>query len=116
MPFCYQPQPGQNGRERKILGYHRSFPLADVEDIQFYADYTAVANTKIKLHFIFTGPEFWTYTDDEWYDAKANSYDFFGLITNTDWKKGTYTLVIIAEPQTLSSGAECVAMCVFKLE
>ena len=90
-------------------------PLAEVEDIQFYADFTAVANTKIKLHFIFTGPEFWYYTDDEWYDAKTNSYDFFGLITNTDWKKGTYTLVIVAEPQTLSSGAECIAVCVFKL-
>jgi len=87
-------------------------PLAEV----FYADFTAVANTKVKFHFIFTGPEFWTYTDDEWYDAKSNVYDFFGLITNTDWKKGTYTLVIVAEPQTLSSGAECVAVCVFRIQ
>lgn len=91
-------------------------PLAKVDEIHFYADYTAVANTKVKFHFTFTGPEFWTYTDDEWYDAKANSYDFFGIITTTDWKKGTYTLVIVAEPQTLSSGAECVAICKFKLE
>jgi hypothetical protein len=90
--------------------------LAEVDELQFYVDFTAVANTKVKFHFIFTGPEFWTYTDDEWYDAKSNSYDFYGLITTTDWKKGTYTLVVVAEPQTLSSGAECVAMCVFRLE
>ncbi len=90
--------------------------LAEVDELQFYVDYTAVAITKVKFHFIFTGPEFWTYTDDEWYDARALSYDFYGVITNTDWKKGTYTLVVVAEPQTVSSGAECVATCIFRLK
>lgn len=90
--------------------------LAEVDELQFYVDFTAVANTKVKFYFIFTGPEFWSYTDDEWYDAKSNSYDFFGLITTTDWKKGTYTLVVVAEQESLGSGAECVAMCVFRLK
>jgi hypothetical protein len=97
--------------------------LSEVEEIHFYIDYTAVLKTKVRFYFIMTGPEIWSaeapdpeFDDFEWYDATYTQYNYVGIITTTDWKKGTYTLLVFAEQQTEGSGAELAAKCIFRLK
>jgi hypothetical protein len=40
---------------------------------------------------------------------------FYITIDPSEWKKGTYKLVVIAEQETEGSGAESVIECVFRL-
>jgi hypothetical protein len=86
-----------------------------------YVDYSAVLNTKVRFHVIFAGPEYYVYDDEEWFPAKYNTSDYFEnniywvTFLPSEWKKGTYKLVIIAEQETLGSGAESVIECIFRI-
>jgi len=92
--------------------------LSDISKLFFYVEYTALFNTKIRFTFICTGPYFFTHTTD-WWEATAtvNSYDFLaiGLWDISKWKKGTYSMVVIAEQKILGGGDDCVSTNVFKL-
>lgn len=90
--------------------------LSSTNTIDHYIEYTAVLASKVRFMFIWTGPEWFTYTTD-WSDTKVtnNHYNWLSITTNTDWIKGTYRLTIIAEQKTKGSGAECVHSCVYRL-
>ena len=95
--------------------------------VTIYIDFSAVLNTKIRFHVIWAGPEYWVYDDVDdanqpvWYPAKYNTSDYYEdnvywvTIDPAEWKKGTYKLVIIAEQETVGSGAESVIACVFRI-
>ena len=86
-----------------------------------YIDFSAVLSTKVRFHVIFAGPEYFVFDDTEWYNAKYNTADYFEdnvywvSIIPSQWKKGTYKLVIIAEQETVGSGAESVIECVIRI-
>jgi hypothetical protein len=94
---------------------------ADADLATIYVDFSAVLNTRVRFHVIFAGPEYWAEDDDDWYPAKYNTADYYEdnvywvSILPSEWKKGTYKLVIIAEQETVGSGAESVIECIFRI-
>ena len=89
--------------------------LSANDSIFWVVEYTGVYySTKASFHFIITGPEFFYYQTD-FYDAKYKKYYFTALNTNSNWKKGTYTLTVIAELNKNRSGAECIGSCIVRL-
>lgn len=90
---------------------------ANTSYLKFYIDYTALFNTKVRFHFIFTGPEYKTHDTTSWYDATVNTYSWVSVEFDNpmSWKKGTYSLVVIAEQKILGAGDDCVVRSVFKL-
>jgi hypothetical protein len=86
-----------------------------------YIDFSAVLNTRVKFHVIFAGPEYWVYDEEEWYNAKYKTADYYEdnvywvSFIPSEWKKGTYKLVIIAEQETVGSGAESVIECIIRI-
>jgi hypothetical protein len=96
-------------------------PQSSTDIVTIYVDFSAVLNTRIKFHVYFAGPEFYAYDDEDWYPARYKSSNyvednvFYIDIDPKEWKKGTYKLVVIAEQETLGSGAESVIDCVFRI-
>jgi hypothetical protein len=96
-------------------------PANQSDTMEIDVDFSAVLNTKVKFHVIFSGPEYYVYDDEDWYPAKYKTADyleqnvFFIQIDPTEWVKGTYKLVVVAEQQTLGSGAESVIECLFRI-
>ncbi|MGB3861412.1 MAG: hypothetical protein WBF32_01275 [Candidatus Aminicenantaceae bacterium] len=89
--------------------------LSANDSIYWVVEYTGVyLSAKASFHFIINGPEFFYYQTD-FYDAKYKKYYFTALNTNTDWKKGTYTLTVIAQHNKNRSGAECIGSCIVRL-
>lgn len=89
--------------------------LGSNDSIYWVVEYTGVyLNAKVSFHFIMNGPEFFYYQTD-FTEAKYKKYYYTALQTNNNWKKGTYTLTIIAEHNKNRSGAECVGSCVVRL-
>ena len=86
-----------------------------------YVDFSAVLNTDVRFHVIFAGPEYFVYDDEEWFPAKYKSSDYFEdnvywvTFIPSEWKKGTYKLVVIAEQETVGSGAESVFEFTFRI-
>jgi hypothetical protein len=93
----------------------------NVDAATIYVDFSAVLNTKVKFHVIFAGPEYFVYDEEEWLPAKYKSSDYFEdnvywvSFIPSEWKKGTYKIVIIAEQETLGSGAESVFEFTFRI-
>jgi hypothetical protein len=87
--------------------------LLATEWISFFVEFTTIFNTDVRFHFIWTGPEFYYHVTD-WYEARYNEYYYFSVDTNTDWKKGVYKLVIMAEQWTKGGGAHSVHECNIK--
>lgn len=96
-------------------------PAAESDTMEIDVDFSAVLNTRIKFHVIFSGPEYYVYDDEDWYSAKYATADyleqnvFFIQIDPNEWVKGTYKLVVVAEQETLGSGAESVIECLFRI-
>jgi len=88
--------------------------LSENEAISWVIEYTAVYNSDVRFHFIINGPEFFQYLT-EWTPSKYKNYYATVLETNNDWKKGTYTLTVIAEHDKTRSGAESVGSCRVRL-
>jgi hypothetical protein len=88
--------------------------LNSTETISFWIEFTALAVTDVKFHFIWTGPEFYWHETD-WYSVKYNDYYYLSVDTNTDWRKGTYKLIIIAEQSVKGSGSQAMTECNLKL-
>ena len=88
--------------------------LNSTETISFWIEFTALAPTDVKFHFIWTGPEFYWHETD-WYSVKYNDYYYLSVDTNTDWLKGTYKLIIIAEQGVKGSGSQAMTECNLKL-
>ena len=88
--------------------------LNSTETISFWIEFTALAATDVKFHFIWTGPEFYWHETD-WYSVKYNDYYYLSVDTNTDWLKGTYKLIIIAEQSVKGSGTQAMTECHLKL-
>lgn len=89
--------------------------LSENESIFWVVEYTGVyLNAKAKFHFIINGPEFFYYETDLT-DVKYKQYYGTALETNNNWKKGTYTLTVIAQHNRTRSGAECVGSCIVRL-
>jgi len=84
------------------------------ETISFWIEFTALAPTDVKFHFIWTGPEFYWHETD-WYSVRYNDYYYLSVDTNTNWLKGTYKLIIIAEQGVKGSGTQAMAECHLKL-
>jgi hypothetical protein len=84
--------------------------LNSTETISFWVEFTALAPTDVKFHFIWTGPEFYWHETD-WYSVRYNDYYYLSVDTNTDWLKGTYKLIIIAEQGIKGSGTQAVTQC-----
>jgi len=88
--------------------------LNSTDTISFWVEFTALAPTDVKFHFIWTGPEFYWHETD-WYSVRYNDYYYLSVDTNTDWLKGTYKLIIIAEQGVKGSGTQAMAECHLKL-
>ena len=93
----------------------------NADEAIIYIDYSAVLNTRVRFHVIFAGPEYWVWDDEDWYTAKYKTADYYEenvywvSIIPSQWKKGTYKLVIIAEQETVGSGAESVIECIIRI-
>jgi len=87
---------------------HTFIKLSDFETIYWTVDYTAVFNTSVVFHFIWSGPEYVEFETDS-YPAKYKSFDFVWVSSSNRWEKGTYTFTVIAEDLTSKGGAETVA-------
>ena len=63
----------------------------------------------------------YVYDEEEWFPAKYKSSDYFEnnvywiQFIPSEWKKGTYKLVVIAEQETVGSGAESVFEFTFRI-
>jgi hypothetical protein len=84
------------------------------DTIYWFIEYTAVYNTNVIFHYIWSGPEFFEYETDK-YKGVYKNYNYVWVSTNNDWKKGTYTLTVIAENKLAKGGAETVATCRVRL-
>jgi hypothetical protein len=84
--------------------------LSENESIYWVIEYTAVYNSDVRFHFIMNGPEYFQHSTD-WTPSKYKNYYATALETNNNWKKGTYTLTVIAEHENTRSGAESIGMC-----
>jgi hypothetical protein len=88
--------------------------LSQNESIYWVIEYTAVYNSDVRFYFIMNGPEFFQYVTD-WTPSKYKNYYATVLETNNNWKKGTYTLTVIAEHRKTRSGAEAIGTCRVRL-
>lgn len=88
--------------------------LSENDSLWWVVEYTGVYNTKLSFHFIITGPEFFYYQTD-FFAGNYKKYYYTALNTNANWKKGTYTLTVVAQQQKAKSGAECVGSCRVRL-
>lgn len=88
--------------------------LSENETIYWVIEYTAVFNSDVRFYFIINGPEFLQYLTD-WTPSKYKNYYYTYLETNNNWKKGTYTLTVIAEHDSTRSGAEAIGSCRVRL-
>lgn len=89
--------------------------LSSNDSIFWVVEYTGVYYTSdASFHFIITGPEFF-YFQTDFYQAKYKNYYFTALETNNNWKKGTYTVTVVAELDKNRSGAECIGSCRVRL-
>ncbi len=96
-------------------------PVNRSDEVEIDVDFAGVFNSNVKFHVFFSGPEYYAYDDEDWYFAKYSTANyleqnvFYITIDPSEWKKGTYKLVVVAEQETAGSGAESVIECVFRL-
>lgn len=85
-------------------------------ELNFFIEYCALFNTKVRFTFIWTGPTYRTHVT-EWYQANVNNYYWLSVTEEnpTSFLKGTYSLVVIAEQNLVGGGDDCVSRSVFKL-
>lgn len=88
--------------------------LSSNDEIYWFIEYTALFNTDVSFHFIWSGPEYFEYQTD-WYDCNYKKYYYVWVSTNNKWEKGVYTLTIIAEHDNVRAGSEAVATCRVRL-
>lgn len=88
--------------------------LSQNDTIYWFVEYTAVYNTNVVFHYIWSGPEYFEWETDR-YSAAYKNYYYLWISTNNNWKKGTYTLTIIAENKSAKSGAETIGTCRVRL-
>jgi hypothetical protein len=86
-------------------------------NVNFLCDYSAVATMKVKFHFTWVGPSYYTVNYSNAVDVGPTSYNKIAVSFSGSlpFKKGTYRMMVIAEPQGSFSGAESVAECNFRL-
>ena len=116
--YDFQPSMGDTSRILMLTSYVTNdygeimhcLDLTSTEYISFWIEFTAIFETDVKFHFIWTGPEFYYYETD-WYEVYYNDYYYFGVDTNTNWKRGVYKLIIIAEQGMTAGGAHAVMEC-----
>lgn len=87
------------------------------KNVSFVFEFTAVASTKVRLHFMWAGPTYFAINYSDWKSVGPTSYgqaavSFSGGLP---FAKGTYRMIVVAEQQAPFSGAECVAECNFRL-
>jgi hypothetical protein len=87
------------------------------KNVNFVFEFAAVASTKVRLHFIWTGPSYYAINYTDWKAVGPASYGQAAVSFSGAWPfaKGTYRLIVVAEQQAPFSGAECVAECNFRL-
>jgi len=89
--------------------------LSENDSIFWIVEYTGVYyDADASFHFIITGPEFFYYPTD-FFEAKYKNYYYTALETNNNWKKGTYTMTVIAELEKNRAGSACVGSCRVRL-
>ena len=88
--------------------------LSANDTIYWYIEYTALFNTNVSFHFIWSGPEYYEYETD-FFSAKYKNYNYAWVSTNNNWLKGVYTLTIIAEHDNVRAGSEAVMTCRVRL-
>ena len=91
---------------------------ANVDNLYFFVNFTALFSTKVRFHLFISGPEFYSYTSQNWISAsyKKSSYWYkWGPKAEFFKKKGEYKLVIIAEQEKPLGGTNCVAVTTFRV-
>jgi hypothetical protein len=91
---------------------------SDIDSLYFFVNFTALFTTKVRFHLLISGPEFYSYTSQNWIDAryKTSSYWYkWGNKSEFLSKKGVYKLIIIAEQEKPYGGENCIATCTFRV-
>ncbi|MCJ7681370.1 MAG: hypothetical protein MUP70_11630 [Candidatus Aminicenantes bacterium] len=89
--------------------------IAGSSQFKFYIEYSALYATEVRFHYTWTGPEYKTFTTG-WYQANVNTYYWLSVAENaSNYVKGTYSLIIVAEQKKAGGGDDCVTTSVFKL-
>lgn len=70
--------------------------LNSTDSIYFHTEYVSYSNERVRFHFIWTGPEFYTHSTD-WIDVQAYEYNTISVTSGTDWLPGAYKLIVVAE-------------------
>lgn len=91
---------------------------SDVDSLYFFVNFTALYTTKVRFHLMISGPEFYSYTSQNWIDAKYKTSSYWykwGHKSEFLSTKGVYKLIIIAEQEKPYGGESCVATCTFRV-
>ena len=83
--------------------------------LDFNLEFMSYYNTNVKFHYIFTGPEFLHFYDEDWSRVKSNTIYQSQMTSFDSWKLGMYKLIIIIEIKQLGSGVELSKECNFIL-
>ncbi len=89
-----------------------------VDEIFFFCNYTALFTTKVRFRLVITGPEFFSRTSDNWYNAKYKTNSFYyvnGPKASFFSKSGEYKVIFYVEQQKPLGGSQCVASCTIRV-
>ncbi|MCP4154856.1 MAG: hypothetical protein GY757_44450 [bacterium] len=85
--------------------------LQTTEFIDFYIEYVSFSPRRVRFHYIWTGPEYYTHST-EWVETGAYEYNWLNVSTSTDWLPGTYKLAIVVEHEYGAGvGMQTIAQC-----
>lgn len=88
--------------------------LSDVSSIIFYAEAFALLNTQVRFSIIWLGPETVAF-EGEWDTWNKNESALLGVeIVPTEWKKGVYTVIWIAEIKEAGAGVGLQKQCIVR--
>jgi len=103
---------GESGGEETISN---CLKLADFSTIYFFTEVFALLKTQLRFHIFWLGPETIYFTSD-WFTWEKNECSFFGVqIDPTEWKKGVYTVVWMAEIKDAGAGVGLKKQCIVRL-
>lgn len=72
--------------------------------LDFNFEFLSYYNTNVRFHYVFSGPEFWMFSETGWSSIKKNRIYQMQLTSFDNWLLGLYNLTIIVEIQQTASG------------
>jgi len=91
---------------------------SEVNNLYFFVNFTALYSTKVRFRLLISGPEFYSYTSQNWLEAKYKTSSYWykwGEKSEFFKTKGEYKVIIIAEQEKPYGGENCLASCTIRV-